>query len=388
MTHHVEIDSPDGYVPVGEFVDKGMWEEYVVEVDGKIVIVNESHLFQTTLGWVSAKEMLYASYNDVFYHVLTDKKQWVKVSSVKKTNRVVPIVDIQVDHPNHRYYANGISSHNTNVGKSIFLCSHAAAVLRMGKNVLYLTMEMAEERIAERIDCNLMDVTTDELARLSKEKFHSKLDHLHSKTNGKLIIKEYPTSGAHVGHFKALLDELKLKRGFIPDIICVDYLNICLSERLKGAAGSGANSYTIIKAVAEELRGMAMQYDVPILTATQSNKSSWNASDIEASDTSESSGTVMTLDFMVAMIRTEELDKIGQVMVKQLKSRYARTDVFKRFVLGIDINKFRLFDVEQPQKPLADSGTQNDKPAFDNSKFGGRLRGEKQESAFDELDFS
>ena len=259
-----------------------------------------------------------------------------------------------------------------NVGKSLVLCDQAANVLKQGKNVLYITLEMAEERIAERIDCNLMDITIDQLAHLSKSDFDSKMGALHSKTQGKLIVKEYPTSGAHVGHFKSLLDELEIKRNFKPDFICVDYINLCVSQRLKGAVG--ANSYTIIKSIAEELRGLAVEYDVPILTATQTTRGGWQNSDIEMSDVAESAGLPATLDFMVALIRTDELDNVGQLMVKQLKSRFGDPNYFKRFVIGIEIAKFKLYDVDQPTKGLSDTGREDDQPVFDKSKFGGAMK--------------
>ena len=275
----------------------------------------------------------------------------------------------------------------TNVGKSLFLCSHAADVLRMGKNVLYITLEMAEERIAERIDCNLMDITLDELYHMKKSDFTSRMQEVHAKAQGKLVIKEYPTSAAHAGHFKALLEELKLKKGFIPDLICIDYINICCSQRLKGNAS--ANSYTIIKSIAEELRGLAVEYDVPILSATQTNRTGWQNTDVEMSDTSESAGLPMTVDFLFAMMRTEELDEMGQIMIKQLKSRYNDVNYYKRFVVGVDITKFKLHDVDQPTKDLSDTGREDkdDGPVFDKSKFGSRMRGSKVDFDTGEINF-
>lgn len=272
----------------------------------------------------------------------------------------------------------------TNVGKSLFLCDVAAKSLQQGKNVLYITLEMAEERIAERIDCNLMDIPIDQLYRINKTDFASKIESIHKKTRGTLIVKEYPTSSAHVGHFKNLLDELKLKKGFVPDIICLDYINICCSQRLRGNAS--ANSYTIVKAIAEELRGMAVEYDVPILSATQTTRSGWQNTDVEMSDTSESAGLPMTVDFMFAMIRTEELDALGQIMVKQLKSRYNDVNYFKRFVVGVDINKFKLFDVDAPVENVADTGRTKIDDDDDLMTFGSKRFGGKKPSV--ELDFS
>jgi hypothetical protein len=352
----VEIDSPDGWVTVNEFVDKGEYDEYVLEIAGKTIRTNANHLYETEkYGWFSAASILseYEKTGEKI-SILTDSGEYIKLDSIKKTENVIPIVDIQVDHENHRYYADGVSSHNTNTGKSLFLCDAAAGAIEAGYDVLYITLEMAEERIAERIDCNLMNVNLDDLYTMKKSEFSSKMSRLKSKIQGNLIVKEYPTSGAHAGHFKALLEELKLKKGFIPKLICIDYLNICTSQRLKG--NSTANSYTIVKSIAEELRGLAVEYDVPILSATQTNKGGWNNTDVEMGDISESAGTAMTVDFMFALMRTEELDERGELMIKQLKSRYGDTNYYKRFVIGVDIAKFKLFDVDQASNVLSDSG--------------------------------
>jgi len=256
----------------------------------------------------------------------------------------------------------------TGVGKSLFMCHVAASVLSQGKNVLYITLEMAEERIAERIDANLMNVTLDQLKELPKALFDSRIDKVRSKTNGTLIIKEYPTTGAHTGHFKALLNELQLKRQFTPDLIIIDYLNICSSSRLK--AGSGANSYTLIKSIAEELRGLAVEQNVPILSATQTTRTGYGNTDVELTDTSESFGLPATVDFMFALITTEELERMNQLMVKQLKNRYNDPTINKRFVIGIDRAKMKLYDLEQSaQKSISDSGSK--RPSLpDSSDFG------------------
>lgn len=273
---------------------------------------------------------------------------------------------------------------STGVGKSLFMCHHAANVLRNGKNVLYITMEMAEQRIAERIDCNMLGVSLSDLERMNRKDYRSKIDDIQTKTHGKLIVKEYPTSGAHVGHFKALLDELKMKKDFTPDIIFIDYINICASQRYPNAGSF--NSYTIIKAIAEELRGMAVEYDVPVFSATQTTRSGIGNTDIELTDTSESIGLPATVDFMFAGIRTEELDALGQFMVKQLKSRFNDINYYKRFVVGVDLAKFKLYDVDNPIADLIDTGkTDKDVPVFDNSKFG---IGMKAAGDFKELDFS
>ena len=234
----------------------------------------------------------------------------------------------------------------TGVGKSLFMCHCASAALMQGRNVLYITLEMAEEKIAERIDANLLDIPVQQLSDplLTKQKFTTKLDVLSNKTRGKLIIKEYPTASAHVGHFKSLLNELSLKKGFCPDIIFIDYLNICSSSRYKNTV---VNSYTLVKAIAEELRGLAVEFKVPIMSATQTTRSGYGNSDVELTDTSESFGLPATADFMFALISTEELEQLGQIMVKQLKNRYNDPTISKRFLVGIDRAKMRLYDCEQ-----------------------------------------
>lgn len=267
----------------------------------------------------------------------------------------------------------------TGVGKSLVMCHFAASHLTMGKNVLYITLEMAEERIAERIDANLMNTDLNKLSELSKESYLKKIERIHQKTKGKLIIKEYPTAAANVGHFKHLLNELRLKRQFTPDVIFVDYLNICASSRMK--MGASINSYTYIKAIAEELRGLAVEFRVPIISATQTTRSGYSNSDVELTDTSESFGLPATADFMFALIATEELTDLNQIMVKQLKNRYSSPDTNKRFVVGIDRSKMKLYDVEvSAQNHIHDSGqvaAEEDKPAFDKSGFGNRIKTER-----------
>jgi len=247
----------------------------------------------------------------------------------------------------------------TGVGKSLFMCHVASSVLLQGRNVLYITLEMAEERIAERIDANLLNVPIQELINLPKQIFENKINTLVNKTKGHLIIKEYPTASAHSGHFKALLNELTLKKSFKPDIIFIDYLNICASSRYRG--NMSVNSYSYIKAIAEELRGLAVEFNVPIMSATQTTSSGYGNSDVELTDTSESFGLPATADLMFALISTEELEQLGQIMVKQLKNRYNDPTVFKRFVLGIDRAKMRLYDCEQSaQNNITDSGQEEE----------------------------
>ena len=261
----------------------------------------------------------------------------------------------------------------TGVGKSLFMCHAAGNALVQGRNVLYITMEMAEERIAERIDANLLNVPLDQLMHISKPMLTSKVSDLASKTNGKLIVKEYPTGSAHAGHFRALLNELKLKKNFVPEMIFIDYLNICASSRMKGMGGS-INSYTYIKAIAEELRGLAVEFDVPIVTATQTTRSGYSSSDPGLEDTSESFGLPATADLMFALISSEELEALGQIMVKQLKNRYNDPSYKKRFVVGIDRSRMRLYDVEN-----AEEGVVDDSPAFDKSQVNERFKDFKME---------
>ena len=243
----------------------------------------------------------------------------------------------------------------TGVGKSLFMCHCAAGNMSMGRNVLYITMEMAEERIAERIDANLLNVTLDDLLDLPKETYDRKVASLKSKVTGKLIIKEYPTASASSLHFRTLLNELNLKKSFVPDIIYIDYLNICTSSRIK--QGSNINSYTYVKSIAEELRGLAVEFGVPIVSATQTTRSGYGSSDPGLEDTSESFGLPATADMMFALITSEELEGLGQIMVKQLKNRYTDPSQFKRFVVGVDKPKMRLYDIDDSgQNGIVDSG--------------------------------
>jgi replicative DNA helicase len=259
----------------------------------------------------------------------------------------------------------------------LFMCHCAAAALSQGKNVLYITMEMAEERIAERIDANLLDTNLDKISALSKDTFTKKVDKIAAKTHGKLIIKEYPTSQAHAGHFRALLNELKLKKKFSPDLVFIDYLNICSSSRIKSMSGS-VNSYTFIKSIAEELRGLAVEFNLPIMSATQTTRAGYGNSDPGLEDTSESFGLPATADLMLALVSNDELRALNQIMVKQLKNRFSDPGQHQRFVIGVDRAKMKLFDVEQD-----DSLTQNvasgktvgelDIPIFDATPSGKKI---------------
>ncbi len=256
----------------------------------------------------------------------------------------------------------------TGVGKSLFMCHCAASVLEQGKNVLYITMEMAEERIAERIDANLMNLPIERLGSLPKNVFNDKIQKIAKASIGKLIVKEYPTGAAHTGHFRALLNELKLKKNFKPDIIYIDYLNICSSSRMRGLGGS-INSYSYIKAIAEELRGLAVEFNVPIVSATQTTRSGYSNTDVGLEDTSESFGLPATADLMFAIISTEELEELGQLLVKQLKNRYNDPTKYRRFVVGVDRSRMKLYDVEESAQSDIMSDMIPDKPI---NKFGER----------------
>ena len=259
------------------------------------------------------------------------------------------------------------------VGKSLLMCHHASSSLLQGKNVLYITMEMAEEKIAERIDANILNVAVDDLVNISREEYKRKIERLKNKVVGKLIIKEYPTASASVVHFRNLLNELNLKRNFVPDIIFVDYMNICASSRVK--LSSSVNSYTFVKSIAEEIRGLAVEFNVPIMTASQLTREGAVSSDPSISNVSESFGTAATADMMLALISTEELEQLNQIMVKQIKNRYADPTKNKRFVIGVDRSKMRLYDVENSaQMDISDSGQQNQynsSQKIDKNKFSG-----------------
>lgn len=266
-------------------------------------------------------------------------------------------------------------------GKSAWMCHLAASTIKQGKNVLYITMEMAEQKISERIDANLMKVNLNDIEHFDKDHYMSKIEKIKAKSIGKLIVKEYPTSSVHAGHFRALLEELKTKKNFKPDLIVIDYLNICCSSRVK--LGSSINTYTYVKFIAEELRGLAVEYDVPIWTATQTNRSGYNNSDISMTDTSESMGLVHTLDLYLAQMAPEDLMEINQMMFKQLKNRYNDPNYYKKFVVGFDRPKMTFYNLEQSAQDDISKDTsssknnKDDKPAFDKGGFGSRMRENK-----------
>lgn len=255
----------------------------------------------------------------------------------------------------------------TGGGKSLLKCHFAANALLQGKNVVYITMEMAEERIAERIDANMMDVTLDELKVLPRDVYTKRIERIRSKTKGKLVIKEYPTGSAHAGHFRHLLNELKMKQGFKPDIVCIDYLNICASSRVKGAAA--ANSYTLVKSIAEEIRGLAMEYNCAVITSSQFNRDGYGNSDVDLTNTSESMGITHTADCILGLITTEELDGLGQLMIKQLKNRWGDISFYRRFVVGIDRSKMQIFELEENAQRGVTGNSAANTASFSNSSL-------------------
>ena len=265
----------------------------------------------------------------------------------------------------------------TGVGKSLFMCHVAASCLSQNYNVLYITLEMAEEKIAERVDANLLNISIDDLQKIPKDLYDKKINKLKQTIKGKLIVKEYPTASANANHFRALLNELNLKRSFVPNIILIDYINICTSSRIK--QGANVNSYTYIKSIAEELRGLAVENAIPILSATQTTRSGFTNTDIGLEDTSESFGLPATADFMFAIISTEQMEELNQIMIKQLKNRYSDPTSNRKFVIGIDRSKMKLYDVEQfAQNELVDTGQDNE-PAFDKATAGGKYKNLKFE---------
>lgn len=367
--HEIEISSPDGWVGVNFFIDKGMWEEYVLTTeDGKSVKCNQDHLFKDLYGeWISAENLLL--FQEAFeYSPFIMTINGPKRCSIEKTGQHIPIVDINVNHENHRYYTNGIESHNTGVGKSLFMCHCAAGNLTNGHNVLYITLEMAEEKIAQRIDANLLDIPLDQLAELPKAVYEKKIAKIKETAKGRLIIKEYPTSQAGSANFRHLLNELRIKKNFVPDVVYIDYINICSSSRIKNI-GNNVNSYTYVKAIAEELRGLAVEFNVALFTATQTTRTGYSSSDVELTDTSESFGLPATADFMFALIATEELDKLSQIMIKQLKNRYDDPSKHRRFVVGVDRSRMRLYDVEESAQADLMKDQPSQKPDDRKSKF-------------------
>lgn len=367
----VEIDSPDGWVQVVDFQDNGEYEEYQVTVGENILRVNAIHRLETDSGWKTAADCVG---KDVMFLTTSGFVS----GTVIRTGEKIPVVDITVDHENHRYFSENISSHNcSGGGKSIFMTHTAASTLRQGKNVLYITMEMSEQKIAERIDANLMKVTVDSLKDMTREDFVGRVDKIARKTQGKLFIKEYPTGSAHSGHFRGLLEELKTKQNFMPDLVIIDYLGICASARVR--MGGSVNTYSYLKAVAEEIRGLAVEYDIAILTGAQLNRSGFSNSDVDMSNTADSMGLVMTLDCMFALISTDELSEMDQALIKVIKNRFGD---LPKFVVGLNKSKMTFFNLEETaQRGIVQTDPQVNKfvpkrkaepdvPAFDKTRSG------------------
>ncbi len=336
--YDVEVESPDGWIGVKEFVHKPDSEEYVLTAGGNKVSSSPGHRYETERGWVEVKDM------EPGEDVLTDTG-WVPCDIVK-TGRTIPIVDISVDHPNHRYFTNGISSHNT--GKSALMCNLAASYLRQHKSVLYITMEMAEERIAERIDANILKVPVNDIEKLTKDEYLSKFKRRMDNVKGKLVIKEYPTMGASAATFKSLLKELQIKKKFKPDVILIDYLGICSSSRFNG---SSENSYHFLKSVAEEVRGLAIEQDLVVWSAAQVNRGSFNDTNPDMTAVADSFGLPAVSDFMVAMTTSDELTEMGTVQLSIIKNRYS--DHKKSFVVNADYPRMTFSDVSDDVKMSA-----------------------------------
>jgi len=363
--YDIEVESPDGFVEIGDYVDKGEWEEYVIEdMKGNMVRCNKNHMFETINGWVRCQHL---NNGDI---ILKDDGKYHLIK-VYKTGKMIPIVDIIVNHENHRYYSNGFSSHNTNVGKSALMCFLAGELVKQGKNVLYVSAEMSEEALYERIDANLLDVTTDQLndPNLDKEWFLGSLKKLKKRGAGQYIAKEYPTSSAHAGHIKHLLKELAQKKKFKPDIIFMDYINIFTSSRYKTL--NGVNSYSYIKAIAEEMRGLAVEENLPIVTASQLNREGSNSSQPDMTNTSESFGLPATADWMAAMVTNENLMELNQQLLIQLKTRYgAKKQSTKSQLVEVEFEKMRYKDLAQnvmEDKPVED--VKKTKAKFEKTKL-------------------
>lgn len=372
--YKVEVDSPDGWVAVNSFVNKGDWEEYILEIEGQNekIRCNEEHQFETNEGWLTSKTIAKINFDVSF---LTPNG--FKNGKIKKTGQFIPVVDIGVDHINHRYYTEDVSSHNC--GKTLMMCHIAAAYVSAGLKVLYITMEMSEERIAQRIDANLLDVSLNEIENISKADFDAKVSRIRARTTGDIVIKEFPTGSGNVNHFRHLLSELNQKKRFTPDAIFVDYMNICSSARYRN--GDGVNSYSVVKSIAEELRGMAVEFNVPVITATQFNREGAGSSDPEMTNTSDSFGTPMTADLQLAIYSTPDLDEQGKLVIKQLKNRYNDKTEYKKFLLRVDKSKMRLMDddvldsystsLTEKEKKNVDEMLTARKPTHDEKAFDG-----------------
>jgi hypothetical protein len=371
----VQVYSPDGWVPVVEFVDKGEWDEYFLSTEnGFIVRSNEDHLYQTTYGWLKAKDI----------HMLSESKGGINVNTIKgwskatviRTGNKIPIVDIRVDHPNHRYWTAGVESHNTGVGKSTFLAHCAANHLTDGLNVLYITLEMDEKiGINEKIDANLLNIPVNKLCETPWDIYERQMKRLRENTVGNLVVKEFSSGTVNANHFRRLYNELKMKEKFTPNIIYLDYLNLCSSARFKYTTNS-FNSYHYIKAVTEEIKGLATELDLPIMTAAQLNREGSESSDPTKELIGDSFGIPMTADLMLALISTDELESLQQMRIKQLKNRYNSATDPRSFLVGIDRSKMKFYNVDNSEQIIIDqlkgngngNGKNPKKETFDTKK--------------------
>ena len=367
-----------------EFVDKGLYEEYLLEDEnGNTVSTNENHLFETEDGWKFAREI------EDGEGVLKEDGKFHPVK-IRNTGKEIPIVDIVVGHKNHRYYANGFSSHNTNVGKSLIMCAIAASVLMQGYNVVYITAEMAEEKIAERMDANLMNISLDDIETIGSAKllktFQTKIQ---TKTNGRLFIKEYPTSFGHVGHVRHYLKELEQKERMKADIIFVDYLGIMASQRLR----ADAKEFSRLKAVSEEFRGLGIEFNIPVVSGAQTNRGGQDSMEVDLKDTAESFGLPQTADLMLAVMENEMLAELGAFLCTQLKNRYRDKNKNRSFLLGVEKDYQRLRDVSEYEESRffgagdqSVAGDDDDGPAFDRTGAGARVGAERREKLQWEFD--
>lgn len=338
--YEVEVTSPDGWVPVSEFVDKGNFEEYILTTEnGLKVRCNENHLFETEYGWEFARDLAGGPEKNF----LTESGYALGI--VEKTGDLIPIVDITVEHENHRYYTNGVSSHNTNVGKTLFLIHHAASCLSMGYNVAYFSMEMDEDELSKRIDASKLNIDINDLTDTPTQVLKDRFQKVCSSSWGKLKLKQFPTGQASVTDFEAYLNELKIQENFKPDIVYVDYIGITGSANLPQSAKQ--NSYLYFKSVAEELRAFGVENSFPVMTATQTNRDGYAHADPDMDKGSDSFGIFMTADFGGAILTNDELENLSQYLFKQLKNRYNQKMKNKRFLIGYDLTRMRLFDVTQ-----------------------------------------
>jgi len=363
----VTIHSPDGFVPVSQYVDKGYHDEYVLTLeDRRHVYCNGDHLFKTNLyGWMTAKEIMQLTPGIATINICTDKG--LVAGQVTTTGKVGPIVDLVINHPEHRYYANGVESHNTNVGKSLILCHLAGDYLLQGKNVLYISFEMSEEKVAARIYGNILDVALDNQKKMPKKWFLEKIADVKKKTQGRLKIKEYPSGSAHTGHIRHHIQELKLKTGFVPDVIIFDYLGIMASSRYKVG---GVAKHTYLQSVAQEQRALCQEQEAIGWTAVQVNRGGFDNSDPTITDVGESWGIPAEADWYLVVSQGEDLEELNQFLCRQEKSRYSNKDKMRKFIIGVDKDKQRIYDVDNSQQNIHNASVKRENEEEDDDPFG------------------